>query len=100
MIHQVSLEIPPELRSIIAEEVLVNVTVSIDQRGKVTNAALASTKGGGAGLLTEEALKAARWFHFRPIRQGNKPVASQTVLTFVFDAEPKALLLEGPPLGN
>ena len=33
-------------------------------------------------------------------RQGNKTVASQTVLTFVFDPEPKALLPEGLPLGN
>jgi len=84
----------------IAEEVLINVTVAIDQRGKVTNAEVASTKGGGASLLTQEALKAARWFHFRPTRQGNKTVASQTVLTFVFDPEPKAMLPEGPPLGN
>jgi hypothetical protein len=100
MIHQISLEIPPDLKSIIGEQVLVNVTVGIDQRGKVTTAEVASTKGEGAGLLTTEALKAARWFHFRPIRRGNKTVASQTVLTFVFDLDPKATLPEGLPLGN
>ena len=100
MIHQISLEIPPELRSMVGEQVLVNVTVGIDQRGKVITAEVASTKGEGAGWLTTEALKAARWFRFRPIRRGNKTVASQTVLTFVFDPDPKAMLPEGLPLGN
>ena len=84
----------------VGEQVLVNVTVGIDQRGKVTTAEVASTEGEGAGWLTTEALKAARWFRFRPIRRGNKTVASQTVLTFVFDPDPQAMLPEGLPLGN
>ena len=90
MMRQISLQVPPDLRSTIKEQVLINVTVGIDKRGKVTTAEVASTKGDEAGRLTTEALKAARWFSFRPHRQGDKNVASQTVLTFVFDPDPKA----------
>ena len=98
MIHQISLEVPPDLKATIKEQVLINVTVDIDQRGKVTAAEVASTKGEEAALLTTEALKAARWFRFRPNRRGNKTVLSQTVLTFVFDPDP--VVSEGLPPRN
>jgi outer membrane biosynthesis protein TonB len=90
MMRQISLQVPPDLREMIKQQVLINVTVGIDKRGKVTTADVTSTKGEEAGQLTSEALKAARWFRFRPNRQGDKAVASQTVLTFVFDPEPVA----------
>ena len=99
MIRQISLEVPPDLKTIIREQVLINVSVDIDQRGKVSAAEVASTKGEEAALLTTEALKAARRFRFKPSRRGNKAVMSQTVLTFVFDPEADALP-EGPPFGN
>ncbi len=100
MIRQISLEVPPDFKTMIREQVLINVTVDIDQRGKVIAAEVASTKGEEAVLLTTEALKAARRFRFRPNRRGNKAVASQTVLTFVFDPQTEALLPEGLPSGN
>ncbi len=90
MSHQVSLEIPAELRSVIESPAVVNVAVGIDPDGKVTTAEVSSIKGVGADQLTEEALKAARWFRFRPTRQGKKAIASQTVLTFVFDSDSSA----------
>lgn len=96
MIHQISLEVPPDLRSMIKEQAFVNVTVGIDQKGKVTTAEVESTKGEEADLLTTEALKAARRFRFRPSRQGKKTMASQMALTFVFDPEPS----EGSSPGN
>lgn len=98
MMRQISLQVPPDLRATIREQVLINVTVGIDKRGKVTTAEVASTKGEEAGRLTSEALRAARWFNFRPHRQGDKTVASQTVLTFVFDPDPMAS--EGLPPEN
>jgi TonB family protein len=98
MIHQISLDVPADLKSMIREQVLINVTVDIDQSGKVTAAEVASTKGEEAALLTTEALKAARWFRFRPSRRGNKAVLSQTVLTFVFD--PDSVVSEDLPPRN
>lgn len=88
MLHQISLEIPSDLKSAIKEQAFVNVSVAIDPKGKVTTAEIESTKGEDADLLTDEALRVARRFHFRPGRQGSKTVASQMVLTFVFDPEP------------
>jgi len=88
MLHQISLEIPGDLRSAIKEQALVNVSVAIDPKGKVTTAEVESTKGEEADLLTDEALRVARRFRFRPSRQGSKSVASQMILTFVFDPEP------------
>jgi hypothetical protein len=100
MIRQISLEVPPDLKTMIREQVLINVSVDIDQRGRVSAAEVASTKGEDAALLTTEALNAARRFRFRPNRRGNRAVMSQTVLTFVFDPQAEALLPEGPPAGN
>jgi TonB family protein len=88
MLHQISLEIPSDLRSTIKEQAFVNVSVEIDPKGKVTTAEVESTKGEEADLLTDEALRVARRFRFRPSRQGSKSIASQMVLTFVFDPEP------------
>ncbi len=45
MLHQISLEIPDDLRSAIKEQALVNVSVGIDPKGKVTTAEVESTKG-------------------------------------------------------
>ncbi len=88
LLHQISLEIPDDLRSAIKEQALINVSVAIDPKGKVTTAEVESTKGEEADLLTDEALRVARRFRFRPSRLGSKSVASQMVLTFVFDPEP------------
>jgi len=95
MMRRISLEVPPDLRAMIREQVLINVTVGIDTRGKVTTAEVASTKGEEADRLTTEALKAAHWFHFRPTRQGSKAIVGQTTLTFVFDPDP--MMSEGIP---
>ncbi len=88
MLHQISLEIPSDLKSAIKEQAFVNVSVEIDPKGNVTTAEVESTKGEEADLLTDEALRVARRFRFRPSRQGSKTVASQMVLMFVFDPEP------------
>jgi TonB family protein len=100
MMRQVALEVPIDLRDTIREQVFINVAVDIDRAGKVTAAEVASTRGADADLLTAQALKAARWFRFRPNRQGSKTTLTQTVLTFVFDPETKASPPEDPPPSN
>lgn len=68
----------------ITSDVEVDVTVSIDDKGRVTGARLASTRGAAAGLLTIEALKAAQLFRFQPAREHERNVASTMLLTFRF----------------
>jgi len=60
------------------------VIVAIDEQGNVTRAQVASMKGKGARLLTKEALAAARRSRFKPAREGERPVESQMVLTYLF----------------
>ena len=83
----------------VGPEVFVTVTVGIDREGRVTTTEVASTAGEGAEALAPEALKAARWFRFRPARQGKKNIPSHTVLTFSFnrDTNPSP---EGPTPGK
>lgn len=81
---QVQLEIPASVRARVTTDTRVKVIVTIDERGNVTTAAVASTEGAGAPLLTQEALAAARRSRFHPAREGARPVKSQLVLTYVF----------------
>jgi TonB family protein len=81
---QIALEIPANVRAKVPAEARVEVIVAIDDQGNVTNAEVASTKGQGARLLTKEALEAARRARFRPAREGERPVESQMVLTYLF----------------
>ena len=75
---------PRGARHLITSDVEVDVAVSIDDQGRVTNARVASTKGAAAGLLTIEALKAAQLFRFQPARDHDRNVASSMLLTFRF----------------
>ena len=81
---QVQLEIPAAVRSRVTAEARVRVIVTIDERGNVITANVASTEGAGAPLLTQEALAAARRSRFHPAREGARPVQSQLVLTYFF----------------
>jgi len=80
---QIPLEVPPELRSKIGPDALVNVTVTVDEAGKVSGAKATSIRGQSADLLIPEALKAARLYRFRPAREGDKAVPGQADLSFV-----------------
>jgi TonB family protein len=81
---QIALEIPADVRAKVSAEARVEVIVAIDDQGNVTRAQVASTKGKGARLLTNEALGAARRSRFKPAREGERPVESQMVLTYLF----------------
>jgi TonB family protein len=99
MVNEIALDVPEELRSMVASEALVKVRVGIDQAGKVTTADVASTKGEGSHVLATEALKAARGYRFRP-RHGKKTLPGQTVLTFTFNPDSTAWLKESRPADN
>jgi TonB family protein len=81
---QISMAIPADVRAEVPEEARVQVIVAIDEQGNVTNAEVASMEGQGARLLKKEALQAARRSRFRPAREGERPVESQMVLTYLF----------------
>jgi TonB family protein len=81
---QIALEIPADVRAKVPAEARVEVIVAIDEQGNVTRAQVASMKGKGARLLTKEALAAARRSRFKPAREGERPVESQMVLTYLF----------------
>jgi TonB family protein len=84
VIHRVAPAVPRGVGPLIATDVLVDVAVTIDNKGKVSGARVASTQGAGAGLLTIEALKAAQLFRFQPAQENGRNVASSMVLTFRF----------------
>ena len=62
----------------------VQVEVTIDERGAVTNATVAASSGPFAYLFVDAALAAARRWQFEPARRGGRPVASKMTLKFDF----------------
>lgn len=89
VIHQAIPAVPHRVEPMITSDVQVDVSVSIDAKGKVTGARVASTKGAAAGLLTIEALKAAQLFRFRPAQENGLDVAGTMVITFRFARKAK-----------
>jgi TonB family protein len=66
----------------------IEVGVTIDVDGNVSNAKLVSTNGAGVRLIENEVLQAARLFRFRPAQDNHGNVESQMVLTFHFTGGP------------
>ena len=62
----------------------VEVEVSIDERGSVSNATVGASTGPFAYLFVDAALAAARRWQFEPARRGGRPVASKMTLKFDF----------------
>jgi TonB family protein len=62
----------------------VQVEVSIDERGSVTNATVAHSTGPFAYLFVDAALAAARRWQFEPARRDGRPVQSKMILKFDF----------------
>jgi TonB family protein len=85
VIHEATPAVPRGVGPRITSDTQVNVEVNIDDKGRVTNARVVSTKGAAAALLTIEALKAAQLFRFRPAQQNGRNVSSVMVLTFHFE---------------
>lgn len=84
VVHQVTPALPLGVASRIRTEVQIDVMVTVDLQGKVIGARVVSRKGAAAGLLSNEALKAAQLFRFRPAQDNSQNVQSDMVLTFRF----------------
>jgi hypothetical protein len=84
VVHQVTPAVPLGVASRIRSDVQIDVMVTVDVQGKVTGARVTSRKGAAAGLLSNEALKAAQLFRFRPAQENNRNVQSDMLLTFRF----------------
>jgi TonB family protein len=84
VIHQATPAVPRGVAPMMTSDVEVDVAVTIDDKGRVTGARVASTRGSAAALLTIEALKAAQLFRFQPARDHDRNVAGSTILTFRF----------------
>jgi outer membrane biosynthesis protein TonB len=78
--------IPLDLRSKITSDVHIDVAVTIDVNGKVTDAKITSLQGGVARFISGQVLQAARLFQFRPAQENNKNVDSKMILTFRFSS--------------
>jgi hypothetical protein len=84
LIRQVDPVIPFALKSRITPDLEIEVAVTIDVNGKVTEAKLASTKGAVARFISDGVLQAARLFLFRPAQDNHRNVESKMLLTFRF----------------
>jgi hypothetical protein len=89
VIHEVTPAVPRGVGPRITTDVQVNVEVTIDAKGRVSGARIASTKGAAAALLTIEALKAGQLFRFEPARLDGHNVSSVMVLNFRFEPTAK-----------
>jgi TonB family protein len=87
IIHQVAPAIPLGVAPRVTTDIQIDVTVAIDESGRVTGARVTSKSGAAAGLLTLEALKAAQLFRFRPAQENNHAIRSEMLLTFRFSAK-------------
>jgi hypothetical protein len=86
LIRQVDPVIPFALKSRITPDLEIEVAVTIDVNGKVTDAKVASTKGAAARFVSDDVLQAARLFLFRPAQDNHRSVESKMLLTFRFSS--------------
>jgi protein TonB len=86
-ISKVTPGFPSALRSVILKPQTVQVRLSISETGKVTKAE-GIRENGIHGLLFLEAVRAASAWKFLPARLGNRPIASEMVVSFTFHAPP------------
>lgn len=63
---------------------VVQIEVSIDERGTVTNASIGAISGPFAYLFVDPALTAARRWQFEPAKRNGRPVPSKMTLKFEF----------------
>jgi protein TonB len=73
----------PELAKRCLIEGLVNVTVTVDQDGKVIDAKVKRGNGIGFGC-DEAALEAASKMHFEPLNDGTNKVTATFTIPFIF----------------
>jgi hypothetical protein len=82
-IKKIAPTFPAELQSLAVTRKVIEVTVTIDKIGTVTKAEAAPQKNTSLFLINS-AVSAARLWKFQPALRDDKPVASESVLQFVF----------------
>jgi len=84
IIHRVNPTISHSVKSMLTSDIEIEVIVGIDVQGKVTDARIVSVKGflAGSVLVTEDVLRAARLFRFRPAQQDGRSVPSTMTIIF------------------
>jgi TonB family protein len=83
VIAKVAPTFPPELQAFAVKRKIIEVKVTIDKNGKVSNAE-AIPQEAISQFLVNSAVKAARSWRFQPARRDNEPISSESVLQFVF----------------
>jgi TonB family protein len=84
--HEVYPGIPEGIRSRLTGEVMIPVEVNVSETGRVLSARASRRSGDPvARYLTDQAIKAAHAWRFKPARTGEgRPIASITTVRFVF----------------
>jgi Gram-negative bacterial TonB protein C-terminal len=84
VLQSVSPLVTQSVRKQMKSDIEVGVMVQIDANGHVTEARIVSTKGALPGMVTDEALRAALLFRFKPARADGRNIPSQMRLAFHF----------------
>jgi hypothetical protein len=84
-VHQVSPVLPPKSRRWLTGEAWVNLKVSIDKSGRVSQTELQNDADGNLAYVAMDAAK--RW-QFTPARLNDQVVSSEMILHFVFKNPP------------
>jgi hypothetical protein len=74
----------PTVRRLLESEVQVDINVSIDRTGKVTDARPTAAYKGITGYLAGQAANAARMWRFTPALRNGEPVPGEYLLRFQF----------------
>ena len=76
--------VPESLGRAIANDVSLELTISIDRQGRVSDAQPRVAASGIAGSLGKIAADAARLWIFEPAKRGNQPVPCRITVGFLF----------------
>lgn len=82
-LRQAPVLLPSSLQKLVTTQTVIDVTVTIDPKGKVS-AARTSPESGLRGLLAEHAKSAARLWTFTPAQVEGKPTQGEYVIKFKF----------------
>ena len=81
------MEVADKLKQSIFGDVYITLSLDVDEKGKVTKAALAGKITKNVQKLESAALDAVRRWQFEPARQGDQPIPGQTTVRLHFEGE-------------
>jgi hypothetical protein len=80
--QRVPVAIPPDLRRLLRTEVVLQLKVSVDQRGDVTQVVPVGALGKAEEALAKAYTSAVKSWNFEPARRNGTPSTGDTTLTF------------------